>query len=103
MLKNYVSLEPGVVKTLHFYDHAFMEKTIIDPILKRPKTVRSLVFFVDEEDGIKVDKTFSVIQEKLATLFAPYLEGKRYLGFKFRIRKIGAGFTADFEVEAVPL
>ena len=102
MLENYVRLEPGIKKRLHFYDHAFTTKTITDPLLGRPKTVRALVFFCDEEDGVKVDKTFSVIQEKLAMLFAPYLEGKRYKDYTFVILKTGAGFLSEFEVEAIP-
>jgi hypothetical protein len=102
VLENYVKLEPGVRKRLHFYDHTFVSKTITDPLLKRPKTVRALILFCDEEDGVKVDKPFSVIQEKLAMLFAPYLEGKRYKDYTFAITKIGAGFTAEFEVEAIP-
>jgi hypothetical protein len=102
ILENYVRLEPGIRKVLHFYDHTTVIREIMDPILGKPKPVKSLVFFVDEEDGRPVKKTFSVIQEKLAAVLAPYLPGKRYLDFNFAITKIGAGFTAEFIVEAIP-
>ena len=102
VLGNYVRLEEGVTKRLHFYDHVFSEREIRDPVLGRPKRVRTLVFYVDEEDGRRVDKVFSVIQEKLAAALYPYLAGKRYTGFTFAITKIGTGFRAEFQVEAIP-
>ena len=102
ILENFVKLEPGIRKVLHFYDHVIVIREIMDPVLGKTKPVRSLTFFVDEEDGRPVKKTFSIIQEKLAAALAPYLPGKRYLDFNFAITKIGAGFTAEFEVEAIP-
>jgi hypothetical protein len=88
VLENFVKLEPGIRKVLHFYDHVIVTREIMDPVLGKPKPVRSL--------------TFSIIQEKLAAALSPYLPGKRYLDFNFAITKIGAGFTAEFEVEAIP-
>jgi len=101
-LENWVKLRPGVPKRLHFYDHEFVTKEIIDPLLRRRKRVKTLVFFVDEEDGMPVEKLFSVIQEKLYAALAPYLPGKRYRDFTFIITKLGAGFAAEFQVEAIP-
>jgi len=102
VLENYVVLTPGVRKILHFYDHMFAVREIRDPILGKVKPVRSLTLFVDEEDGKPVKKILSVIQEKLAAALAPYLPGKRYLEFNFAITKIGTGFAAEFQVEAIP-
>jgi len=102
VLANYVKLTPDVPKLLHFIDHAITEKTIMDPLLKRPKTVRSLVFFVDEEDGAMVTKTFSIISEKLAARLWPYVEEKKYVNYNFRITQRGRGFLAEYEVEVIP-
>jgi len=102
VLENYIRLEPGVRKILHFYDHTITTKEIRDPLLARTKPVKSLIFFVDEEDGKPVKKIFSIIQEKLAATLAPYLPGKRYVEYNFAITKFGTGFAAEFQVEAIP-
>ena len=86
-LENWVKLKPGEPKTLHFSDHAFVERVITDPILKKPKKVVSLVFLVDEEDGRPVEKSFSVLSERLMNELAPYLEGKRYRYYNFTFLK----------------
>ena len=86
-LENWVKLEPGVPKTLHFADHAVVERVITDPILKRPKKVVSLVFLVDEEDGRPVEKSFSVVSERLMKEFEAYLPGKRYRYYVFTLLK----------------
>jgi len=101
-LENFVKLTPGIPKRLHLKDHTFVTRRIKDPATGFEKEVRTLVFAVDWEDGRPVEKTFSVIQEKLASQLATYLEGKRYRDFIFTITKVGAGFTSEFIVEVLP-
>jgi hypothetical protein len=101
-VENYVRLVEGIPKRLHFVDHTFVRRKIKDPETKFEKEVQVLVFRVDYEDGRKVDKTFSVIQQKLASFFTPYLPGKAYKDVLFTITRIGSGFTAEFTVETSP-
>jgi len=102
VLGNYIKLEDGVRKRLHFRDHVFVDREIRDPVLGRMKTVRTLTMFVDEEDGVKCDKVLSVVQEKLAAALAPYLPGKRYVNFTFTILRQGTGFRSEFVVGVEP-
>ena len=87
VLGNWVVLHPGERKVLHFVDHTFVERVIVDPVTGKPKTLRALHLRVDQEDGKPVDKTFSVISERLAGQLAPYLPGKRYVEYEFVIEK----------------
>ena len=102
MLENYVKLEPGIPKRLHFKDHAFVTRRIRDPLTGWSKSVRVLEFLVDWEDGVWVEKVFSVIQAKLASALEPYLEGKIYRDYMFEITKIGTGFLSEFQVKVLP-
>ena len=90
-LENWVVLEPGVTKKLHFYAHKFVDRVITDVILKRPRTVKGLNLYVDEEDGEKVDKVYSVLSAKHAGEFSGYLEGERYKAYDFKIIKDAPG------------
>jgi len=101
-LDNYVKLPEGIPKRLHFKDHAYVTRRIRDPLTGWEKNVRVLEFLVDYEDGVPVEKIFSVIQSKLESQLRPYLEGKRYRDYLFTITKIGTGFVAEFRVEVVP-
>jgi hypothetical protein len=103
VLGNYVKLVPEVWKWQHWTDHQIVEKTITDPVLKRTKTVRTLTFWVDREDGAKVDKTYSVTAEKLAVLLSPYLPDKGYRNYEMGIRMRGAGFQTTYELETRPI
>jgi hypothetical protein len=101
-IENWVKLKPGVPKTMHWPDHRIVDREITDPVTKRRKTVQSLTFDVDEEDGRECTKSFSVVSEKLAGDLAGYLEGKRYRGYDFTIIKDRAGFVAPRIVEVRP-
>ena len=101
-LDNFVRLMEGIPKRLHFKDHTYATRRIRDPITGWEKTVRTLEFLVDYEDGVPVEKVFSVIQSKLEAALRPYLEGKRYRDYLFVITKIGSGFTSEFRVEVLP-
>ena len=89
ILANYVKLVPEKPKILRFKKDSLRieERVITDPILKKPKKVVSLVFLVDEEDGRPVEKSFSVLSERLMNELAPYLEGKRYRYYNFTFLK----------------
>ncbi|MEM2483197.1 MAG: hypothetical protein QW365_08905 [Candidatus Nezhaarchaeales archaeon] len=97
-----IRLVPEVPKRLHFVDHAWLKKRIKDPETGWEKTVNALTFRVDMEDGIRVDKVFSILSAKLQSLFMPYLEGKAYTKYIFVIIQHGAGYTAEWEVRTQP-
>ncbi|MEM1518181.1 MAG: hypothetical protein QW789_03555 [Nitrososphaerota archaeon] len=101
--QNWVIIKPGERKTLHFYDHAVIEREIIDPVIGKPKRVQSLTFFVDQEDGVKVDKMFSVVSMKLAQQLAPYIPEKKYIKYIFVIEKPPYVFSPPRLAEVRPL
>jgi len=101
VLDNYVRLEEGVPKLLRFIDHYIMPKEITDPVTGRIKTINTLVFSVIEEDRRKVRKEFSVTAEKLAMLFEPYLEEKKYLGKLFQVTMYGKGFARKYNLVVI--
>lgn len=93
-ISNWVVLEPGIPRQLHFADHRIVERRITDPISSREKTVQSLQFDVDWMDGSPVDKTFSVVSQRLAGELGPWLAGKAYRARLFTIVKEAAGTVA---------
>ena len=101
VLGNWVVLRPGERKRLHFYSHSVIERVITDPVTGAQKTVRSLVMWVDEEDGVPVKKTFSVISEKLAGQLAPYLVNKNYVNYVFVVEKPAHKYAAPVLAEVV--
>jgi len=103
VIENWVKLEPGVPKTLHFVDHKILTRVITDPIFKRPKRVQSIVFLVDREDGMPVEKSFSVVSERLANELKAYLEGKRYVRYEFTFIKDAPGPVAPRILRVTPL
>ena len=102
LIENWVKLEPGVRKRLHFVNHAFVDRPITDPWTKLLVVRRSLIFYVDREDGVPVSKTFSVLSEKLAGDFSGYVEEYRYRAFEFVLLKEGAGPVAPRVAEVLP-
>ncbi len=102
MLSNYVALESGVPRRLHFTDDYLVDRDITDPDTKKTKRLKTLVFQVDEVDSEPASKTFSVVSSKLAAALQPYLKDHAYRGWDFVITKDGAGFAARFKVEAHP-
>ncbi len=100
-IMNHVILAPGVPARMHFTDHTWESRPITDPVTKLPKTVRALVFHVDEVDGVKTDAYYSTISDKHAMDFDPYLATKSYTGFTFEVTKIGTGFATSYKVMPV--
>jgi len=93
-IENWVKLEPGVPKRLHFTDHAVTTRRLTDPVLGIPKDVRSLIFLVDRVDGRPVSMMFSVVSERLAGELSAYLPDKRYRNYEFTLIKDAPGMVA---------
>ncbi len=102
VLENYVILSAGVPATLHFYDHAIVSRTITDPATLKPATRQSLTMEVDELDGRTVNAKFSIMAEKLASVFGPYLADKSYTSKNFIITKTGEGYLTSWSVIVNP-
>jgi len=102
MLMNYVALGKEVPTSMHFTDHYFVEREIWDEKLGKYKSVRSLVFWVDELNGEPAARTFSVLSETLATMLRPYLPDHTYIGYTFEITKLGEGFGTRYRVQPIP-
>jgi len=102
-IANYIVLTPGIPVTLHFTDHAIQARPIEDPVRKVQVTRESLLFYVNEMDGTKVDKMYSVVSQKHAAEFAGYLPGKRYVAYRFTVIKDAPGFVPPRIVSVKPL
>ena len=93
-LENWVKLPVGKVVCMHFREYRVTDRQIEDPLFKVQRTVKSLVCLVDRVDGAPVDKTFSVVSEKLAQEFDPYLEDGSYKDYEWCLVKDAVGFVA---------
>lgn len=102
VLENYIILETGVPARLHFTDHAFLRKMITDPLTGEPTTRNTLVFMVDRRDAREVKAQYSVIAEKHALQFQPYLDKKEYRDYDFIITKTGEGFRTSWSLQVIP-
>jgi len=96
-------LKPGIPVTLHFTEHAVVSRQIEDPIRHVLVTRESLLFYVDEVDGTKVDRVYSILSQKHAAEFAGYLPGRKYVGYRFTIIKDAPGFVPPRIVTVKPL
>ena len=92
-LDNWVKLPVGKVVCMHFKEYRVTSRQITDPYFGTPRTVQSLLFLVDRVDGEPVDKTFSVVSEKLADEFRPYLEDGSFRDYVWCLVKDAAGFV----------
>jgi len=95
-------LTPGVLKSVHFTDHKIERRVITDPITRASRTVESLLFVVDEEDGRATSRTYSILSQKHASEFAGYLEGRKYRDYTFQIIKDAPGTVPPRIVSARP-
>lgn len=102
VLQNNIILASGVPARMHLADHEIAGREIVDPLTQRTKTVRALIFTVDELDGNPVTASYSTISEKHASQFAPYLEGKTYRDKLVTITAMGSGFSKDWLVQWSP-
>ena len=101
LLMNYITLVPGVPTRMHFTDEYKIERVIADKETGKPKPIKSLVFWVDELEGEDVARTFSILSQKLAAHFDPFLKGKEYTKYDFIITQIGDGFMKDWNVQPI--
>ena len=101
LLSNYVALAPGVPTRMHFTDDYWVERTIADRETGKPKTIKSLVFWVDELNGEPASRTFSILSQKLYAHLEPFLPDKRYGGYDFIITQMGDGFLKDWNVQVI--
>lgn len=101
LLMNYVQLVPGVPTRMHFTDDYWIDRTIADRETGKPKTIHSLVFWVDELNGEDCARTFSILSQKLAAHMEPLLPNKAYQRYDFIITQIGEGFLKDWNVQLI--
>ena len=101
VLMNYVALVPGVPTRMHFTDHYWIDREIADKETGKPKTIRSLVFWADELNGEPAARTFSILSQKLAAHFEPFLKDKGYTLYDFIITQMGEGFLKDWNVQPI--
>lgn len=101
LLMNYVTLVPGVPTRMHFTDDYYIERTIADKETGKPKTIKSLVFWVDELNGEDCARTFSILSQKLAAHLEPFRPNKEYTHYDFIITQIGDGFLKDWNVQPI--
>lgn len=101
-VENWVVLEPGVPVRLHFKDHRVVDRQITDPTFKTARTVKGLMFLVDQVDGRPVDLTFSVLSQKLYSDFMGDLPGKAYTRYVYTVVKDAPGTVPPRIVERRP-
>lgn len=102
MLQNYVILEPEIPATMHFYAYNIQDQTITDPLSRQPATRTALVLEVDELNGRPVSSKYSILSEKLAKEFQPYIESGTFMNFNWQITVHGSGFTRSWTVLRLP-
>jgi hypothetical protein len=103
VLENYVILKNDTPSRLHFYDHSFQRRTITDSSTGLPSLRNVLVFEVDRLDFRPVVAKLSIMAEKFAGQFEPYLEGKAYRDYEFIVTQRGDGYLRSWTVQVVPL
>jgi hypothetical protein len=101
LLMNYITLVPGVPTRMHFTDHYKIDREIADRETGKPKTIHSLVFWVDTLGAEPCSRTFSILSQKLAAHFEPFLKGKEYTKYEFIVTQIGDGFLKDWNVQPI--
>jgi len=102
VLENYVILETGVPARIHFTDHVIQRRTVTDPLTNEPTTRNVLVFEVDRLNGRDVAAKYSIMAEKHAGQFAPYLPKKDYRDYDFVITRSGEGFRTSWSLQVIP-
>ena len=101
LLSNYVKLEAGVPTRMHFTDDYEIYRQIADRESGKPKRIHSWVFQVDELNGERVNRTFSVLSDKLLAHLQPFLPDKEYDRYDFIITQMGDGFLKDWNVQPI--
>jgi hypothetical protein len=102
LLDNVVQLQPGVSKELHFQDHQVGPITMQDPISGVVRPVETLLFVVDEEAGLPVNKVYYVTSDRHARDFGPYLNDRSYREYSWLITRRGEGLLATWTTVRLP-
>lgn len=102
VLDNYVKLQPGIPKRLHFTSHAIVDNDITDKLTGLVIKKTQLMFVVDREDGLAVSKTFSTLAERLAVQLLPDLENKDYINKEYVITMFGTGYQTRYSLDVRP-
>ena len=98
---NFVKILPGQCKILVFDDMWYEKRKIRDPKSGKIKTVTAMVLHVIREDGLEVDKTFSVVSYKaMQTLAALARKGWLYAR-NIKICVYGEDFAREYQIELV--
>lgn len=101
MLMNYIALVPGVPTRLHFTDDYIVERSILEKESGKQKSIKSLIFWVDELNGSPCARTLSVMSQKLQAPLEPFRKDKQYTLYDFIITKMGDGFYVDWNVQTI--
>ena len=101
LLMQYIRLDPGMPTRMHFTDHYYIDREILERESGKPKTIKTLVFWVDELNGEDAARTFSILSQKLAAHFDPFLKDKGYVPYDFIVTQIGDGFLKDWNVQVI--
>lgn len=103
VLENWVKLVPGIEKKLRFSGGSRQVRQIEDPVTKSQKVIRSLVLRVTHEDGMPVQKDYSIVSERLAGEMSAYLDPVKLTAFEFTFLKEPGQFTAPRLVRIAPV
>jgi hypothetical protein len=98
VLGNYVKLEPGIPKRLHLTSYVETNREITDPETKLTKTIHVWAFRCDQEDGVPVNKEFSVSADALAVQLQPMLPNNAFANWILEVTKVGSGRRAEFPI-----
>ena len=101
LLMNYIALLPGVPTKMHFTDDYMIERQIAIKGTDKTKRLTSLTFQVDELNGEDVARTFSILSQKLAAHFEPFLKGQKYLKYDFILTQMGDGDLKDWGFQTI--
>lgn len=101
LLMNYIALVSGVPTRMHFTDDYYVDRVIADKETGKPKRIKGLVFWVDELGGEDCARTFSILSQKLAAHFEPFIKNKEYIRYDFIVTQIGDGFLKDWNVQTI--
>ena len=82
-------------------DDYYVDREIADRETGKPKRIKSLVLWVDELNGEDSARTFSILSQKLAAHFEPFLKEKEYLKYDFIVTQMGEGFYKDWNVQVI--
>ena len=98
---NYVKLVADKPKRMLFDRWWWEDRQIADPKSKMLKHVKTMVFHVSQEDGEKVDKTFSALSFKLQESLAPYVETSQAFTRMIEITWYPRDYASEYAVRVL--